>query len=737
MVNLKLFDFQEKASLKLVEITTSLESKQTILMKAPTGAGKTIILIDYIDKYINNINKNVCFVWLCPGKGDLEEQSRDKMLKLSPEKKTQNLNDALLQGFNPGTTTFINWELVTKKGNTAIRETEKKNLFERITEAQLKGIEFVVIIDEEHQNNTSKANDIINSFVAKNIIRVSATVKENSRFEYFEIPESEVIASGLITKAIYVNEGLENNEVIESDVDILLDLASKKQKEIEKRYEKLDKNIVPLVLIQFPNARPDTIKEVEEKLKKLGYTYENGTVAKWMSNNKQGLEDAISENDNSTRYLLMKQAISTGWDCPRAKILVKLREGMSEQFEIQTVGRIRRMPEAKHYDEDILDFSYVYTFDEKYKEGLLASIDKAYEMRRLFLKDEAKDFTLKKQNRNLEFVGVDEREVLEKIYSHYAKKYNIIAKAIERKNNMVKLEASGYSFEADMIRNIIQGKYVTTKSLAEEKSNYIVTRQTVSTDTHGFQLLQTVDELKKILMLPNRSVKVLLERLFRKNMALKYKILALEANNFYAFVINNKDKLKEEFREIVSGDNIQNEIILETKTTNFNIPRQDFFKYDTNVKDEIPYDKNAYENYTSGYATSLVKSTSEMLFESYVETREDISWVYKNGDTGQNYFSIVYLDQFANQWLFYPDYIIKKNDGTTWIIETKGGEFKGQSKNIDRQVGNKFEALKHYAKIHNICFGFVRDRDGKLYINNTKYEDDMSAEEWKPIDEMF
>ena len=72
--------------------------------------------------------------------------------------------------------------------------------------------------------------------------------------------------------------------------------------------------------------------------------------------------------------------------CPRAKILVKLREGMSEQFEIQTIGRIRRMPEAKHYDDDLLDFCYVYTFDEKYKAGLLATMDKAYETHRLFLK---------------------------------------------------------------------------------------------------------------------------------------------------------------------------------------------------------------------------------------------------------------------------------------------------------------------------------------------------------------
>ena len=33
----------------------------------------------------------------------------------------------------------------------------------------------------------------------------------------------------------------------------------------------------------------------------------------------------------------MKQAISTGWDCPRAKILVKLRENMTETFETQTI----------------------------------------------------------------------------------------------------------------------------------------------------------------------------------------------------------------------------------------------------------------------------------------------------------------------------------------------------------------------------------------------------------------
>lgn len=47
---------------------------------------------------------------------------------------------------------------------------------------------------------------------------------------------------------------------------------------------------------------------------------------------------------------VIKQAVATGWDCPRAHILVKLRENMDERFEIQMIDRIRRMPEARRMD---------------------------------------------------------------------------------------------------------------------------------------------------------------------------------------------------------------------------------------------------------------------------------------------------------------------------------------------------------------------------------------------------
>lgn len=738
MVNgltLNLFDFQEKAVLNLLDLSTDNNSKQTVVMKAPTGAGKTIIMIGYVDEYFNKVNSNTAVIWLCPGKGDLEEQSRKKMISVAPYRKTQNLFDALQNGFEPESTTFINWELVTKRGNTAIKDSERKNLFDRIADAHRKNMNFIVIIDEEHSHNTAKAKVIIDAFAAKHIIRVSATAVQNNRYEYFEIDELDVIDEGLITKALYVNEGVEDNIEISNDYDYLLELADAKRKAIAQRYTEVltDRKIVrPLVLIQFPNGQPETIKAVETKLESMGYTYDNGMVSIWMSEDKKDLTDNLADNDGTPVFLLMKQAISTGWDCPRAKILVKLREGMSEQFEIQTIGRIRRMPEARHYDDDLLDFCYVYTFDETYKAGLLSNMDKAYETRRLFLKDKCKTFTLTKQLRDLDANGLGEREVLNKIYDYLISKYHL---GNDKKNNQLILTGHGFAFGNEIFGQALHGQFVKT-DMVMESTAYFTTRQHVNTHEHGMQLLHSVDSIKTVIGMQTAKVKTILERLFRKGGSQKKKLLSLDTAEFYAFVINNVHLLKEDFREVTSSM-AQQQVFAMPKTALFHIPEQDFFKYDPGVKNEIEYLSNAYHEYTSGYATSLVRSTCEMLFEQYCESRDDIEWIYKNGDSGQQYFSIVYQDGIQHQWLFYADYIVMKKDGTVWVIETKGGETKGKNKNIDIQIENKFNAFKNYATEHKLQWGFVRDKDNFLYINNTKFAIDMVDDNWKPIADIF
>lgn len=733
---LTLFDFQENAVIKLLDLATDRHSKQTIVVKSPTGSGKTIILIGFVDEYLNKVSSNTAIIWLCPGKGDLEEQSRQKMRCVAPHRNTQNLFDALQNGFAPESTTFINWELVTKRDNTAIRDSERKNLFDRIADAHRKGIDFIVIIDEEHSNNTAKAKTIIDAFAARNIIRVSATAIENKRYEFYEIDEVDVINEGLITKALYVNEGIQDNVEITDDYDYLLNLADEKRKAIAARYKEVlgDRKIIrPLVLIQFPNGQPETIRAVEQKLGSMGYTYDNGMVSIWMSEDKRDLPENLTENDATPVFLLMKQAISTGWDCPRAKILVKLREGMSEQFEIQTIGRIRRMPEAKHYDDDLLDFCYVYTFDEKYKMGLLSSMDKVYETRRLFLKDKCKIFTLEKEIRDVDFNGLGEREVLIKIHEAMVTKYHL---GSDKKQNQMLLADSGYVFGTEIHGQALQGEFVRTSSLVDSQS-YITTHKRIDTHKHGMQLMHSIDAIKTSIGMAQGKVKTILERLFRKGGNSSHKLITLETAEFYAFIINNQHKLKEEFREVTAQMAVQLSIHLHPKKGIFHIPEQDFFRYDPGVKNEVEYLSSAYHEYTSGFATSLVRSTCEMLFEQHCEGRDDIEWVYKNGDTGQQYFSIVYVDGIQKQWLFYADYIVMKKDGTVWIIETKGGEFKGQDKNIDRQIENKFNAFKAYAIKHEFHWGFVRDKDNQLYINNTEFADDMADKHWVPLTQEF
>lgn len=67
----------------------------------------------------------------------------------------------------------------------------------------------------------------------------------------------------------------------------------------------------------------------------------------------------------------------------------------------------------------------------------------------------------------------------------------------------------------------------------------------------------------------------------------------------------------------------------------------------------------------------------------------------QNGDSGQQYLSIIYVNGIRKQWLFYHDYIIKTTDGNIRIIETKGGMQASHTKNIDRQVEKSLTHIRN------------------------------------------
>ena len=277
---MQLKEFQLEAVKKLFE---SMETPvRDIILQSPTGSGKTIILTYFMHQYIQSFSKTV-FVWLTPGKGNLEEQSKAKMDKYIHASQTKLLSDVMTAGFVENDSCFINWEKLTKKGNNALKDSERTNFLEHIQHALDDGLRFVIVVDESHQNNTIKADEIIQYFHAGKIIRCSATPKGIAKAEIIEIPEEEVIAAGLIKKMLVINQDFPQTIETENQTEFLLGKALSKQHELRSEFLKIGVDLNPLIVIQLPNKSETLQDSVERYLETKGLTYENGQLAVWLS----------------------------------------------------------------------------------------------------------------------------------------------------------------------------------------------------------------------------------------------------------------------------------------------------------------------------------------------------------------------------------------------------------------------------------------------------------------------
>ena len=65
------------------------------------------------------------------------------------------------------------------------------------------------------------------------------------------------------------------------------------------------------------------------------------------------------------RYIITKQALQEGWDCPFAYVLAVLTNPSSKTALTQLVGRILRQPDGRKTGNHWLDESYVFCFQRK------------------------------------------------------------------------------------------------------------------------------------------------------------------------------------------------------------------------------------------------------------------------------------------------------------------------------------------------------------------------------------
>lgn len=372
------FPFQQKAIDELVESFKKLwqtgDNKLELTFKSPTGSGKTFMVTHFVDALNNQPDwiEDVAFVWITFS-DDLAMQSKEKFYEYF----FPNLSNQLLtiQDFNNGVLKnkdmlFLNWQKLVardaekrklRRPDDANKEKEQGYYFEDVVEkTHAEGRSVVMIIDESHKNVSAAAiRDVINPLNPRIILKVSATPEKipsisdvnHLKAGFVEVDRKDVVEAGLIKEEIVSQTEEDLNLYKNKDQDkLLLDLAIERRDALKAEWESIGEKINPLVLIQLPNddkKTKDTDVKSKEEIVTEYLTKEKNIskdkIACWFDGRKENMEN-ITDKDNKVEFMLFKYAAGTGWDCPRAHVLVMYREIKSNTFHTQTLGRILRMP---------------------------------------------------------------------------------------------------------------------------------------------------------------------------------------------------------------------------------------------------------------------------------------------------------------------------------------------------------------------------------------------------------
>lgn len=734
-MDIKLAEFQRGAVQTLLDSFD--DERREVVLRSCTGSGKTLILTHFMAEYCRR-DKSAVFIWLTPGAGGLEEQSKKKMDRYIPACCARLLPDVMAGGFHAGDCCFINWEKLIKKDSAAMREGERENFRDRVENAAARGLHFLVIVDESHHNDTVRADDILALFGARRIIRCSATPRPARDALLIDIPEEEVLQAGLIKRMLIINESFSPNISVKNQVAYLLDKALDKQRELRGALLRRGAIVNPLIIVQLP-ARADMLMgEAEQHLEERGVTRENGKLAIWLSEKKVNLE-GIERNDAAPIAVIIKQAVATGWDCPRAYILVKLRENMGEAFEIQTIGRIRRMPQARHYGSDLLDSCYLYTLDEKFTQGARRGLGKrALEAAQLFLKPAYRAIRLPCGQKTAVPVTRDAAAALRSVALFYR---SVCRSGADASENRRLLRIRGYVFADEIVKHTASGAVHSLTQEEFDKLRPVDMLEPLNTHAHGRDYHKRVSEIGLAVGLEYHQVNTILHRLFDRSVRYASKILPLDTRGVYAFVLNNHQRLREDFCAALTQDAQQ--LMLQAggiSSVEFRIPSRTLFTYDAVAEDQEEYTKNVYAGYLS---SAEIRTRSEKLLEKYCQDSDGVLWFYKNGERGNEYFSLVYCDDAGRQRSFYPDYLIGTRDGL-YIIETKGGFYRGGDELHDPFSQKKYDLIRAYLRRagEGVKAGFVRCAfrgrgQYELRVCTDRFEEDIEGDAWRPLREVF
>lgn len=758
----------------------NLESRRKkLIFEAPTGSGKTVMAAQMLNNLVEELQsrgdshfQRVAFIWIAPNK--LHEQSYFKMKAAFSETRVLRpvMYDELdhSDGYiHEGEILFVNWESINKDNALMIRDSEQsKSLFEITRRTQEEhGLPIVVVIDEEHlfwsktADKSAKVLQQINPYVE---VRISATPKTINPDEIVKVYRQDVIAEQMIKEEVILNPNIEQGYTDERELnDHLIKTALAKRQQLADAYQKLGININPLLLIQLPNDTSATMTADDETIAEQvklslsiqhGITEENGKLAVWLSNEKSNLA-GLEKPDNLTEVLLFKQAIALGWDCPRAAVLLIFRKMNSEQFTIQTVGRILRMPEQHFYTDPILNRGYVYTDIAKDKIQIVAE-DMDYLHAHILLakrRDDLKNVALRstyieRTSAERNRLGSDFKEHLMKIINE------------EWLNNqpraLFSFDEDGNAFIPEDEENILD-YYAENRRKATEsqrisfdiknikveipKDVHFQNEITIIETGQKASFARSAGEIDRIYLAFCSSMLGQFEKAHSTKVLARYlteileQLFALpdwEAKKVVLYYAN-KPKFEalikkglSSYLKILSDRQKQ---IKETKG---------YKSYTWEVPEDRIYDESTHHivNTDAHALLPFVELnnvfTPEVEFAKFLESqKEHIDWWYKNGDSGKQNYAVPYTDIEGDKSLFYVDFVIRLKNGKVFLFDTK-------TEGSDDNAPNKHNALLDYmSSAENVGKGLkggVIINDGSVWkYSPAKIDNTNDTTNWTPF----
>jgi type III restriction enzyme len=385
-------DFQAQIIKSVCEALAS-QPRPPCLLRSPTGSGKTFVLT----KILENISKTspVLWLWFVPYV-NLVAQTVDTLDSQCTETGLIARHLAVAQNEAPeagqvlvSTLQGVASAKSHKAGYNDKADDERRSLAAYFELARARGLEIGLVVDEVHiaLDSATEFGKFVKWLKADYLLMASATPKDarlnafiasagNIAFKAFSVSRADVVAERLnkpwLETAIYPM-----SDAMQSITDLKLTVlrrAWQRNQHIGRMLKTRGLATVPLMLVQVANGG-DAMHEAFEFLTQHLGIAPNAIGMHSADEPDPVMMAAIAVNE-SIEVLIFKQSAGTGFDAPRAFVLASTKNVNDEDFAMQFIGRVMRVPAelqrafpAPYTAPTELDTAYIFLANEQVQAG--------------------------------------------------------------------------------------------------------------------------------------------------------------------------------------------------------------------------------------------------------------------------------------------------------------------------------------------------------------------------------